>query len=120
MQSVEFDWNGATYSITEDQVFEVVAELEEVITLSELAAMEDKIKFNKLASAFTVVLSFVGVPAKQVDVYRALMNDVRNGGENELKLVMTVVTTLVNILMGGSPEAEETTGDAKKKTKGNL
>jgi hypothetical protein len=113
-KSIKLQWKGQEYLISEREVFEVAGEIEEVVTIGELAEMAKRPKFVKLSRAYAVMLKFAG--AKNVtaqDIHSEIMGAIKGKSADDTKLVLfSAIESLMTILMDGAPEAD---GDDKGK-----
>jgi hypothetical protein len=113
-KSIKLEWQGAEYFVGESEVFELAGEIEEVVTLGDLARMKDSPKFVKLSKAYAVMLKFAGaqnVTAQQVHAH--IMASIKGASEDaKMSVLLTAVSTLMEILMDGAPE--QASGDGGK------
>jgi hypothetical protein len=106
-QRIELEWKGKSYVIREEQAFALGEELEDIVTITELAAMGDKPKFYKLSRAYAAIITFAGGHATPAEVHGAIMDGVKAGESAGADVVMTVVNTLISILMDGAPDGDD-------------
>lgn len=112
MKTISFEWNGKALHITESEAFEIGERIEEIVTLTEIAEMDERPKFRKLARAFCEMITFAGGTATPREVHQALMAQVKDGDSDFL---MAAIQCLVEILMDGAPEGGEDNQDGGKK-----
>lgn len=105
MPNIKLTWAGKDYTIPEKKAFEVGDEIEDVLTLYELAAMSEKPKFHKLARCFAIMLRCAGCKVSDRDVHSEMMRQVRTGAGEEM-VAANAVNALMAILLDGAPEAE--------------
>lgn len=119
--SVKLTWRGKDYIIAESDVFEVAGEIEEVVTLADLAAMAQSPKFVKLSKAYAVMLKYAGaknVTAQQV--HSEIMAGIKGKGDAEIKEVLfSAIEALMHILMDGAPMDVQGDDGGKQKAGGS-
>ena len=103
MASITLTWKGKTYTIPEKKAFEVGDQIEDILTLSELAAMAERPKFHKLARCFAVMLRFAGCRVSDMEVHSQMMTQIKNGAQEDL-VAANAVAALMAVLMDGAPE----------------
>ena len=112
MPNIKLTWNGKDYTIPEKKAFEVGDQIEDILTLSELAAMATRPKFHRLARCFGVMLRFAGCKVSDREVHSQMMTQIKNGQEEDL-VAANAVSSLMAVLMDGAPEDEG--GDSSEK-----
>ena len=114
MRLAEIEWNGETFTIKEDDVFRACDAVEEVITLGELGQMSSdfqKIKFAKLAAAYSALLVELGANVTPKDVHQEFQRALcENRQGDKVKLALEAINWLTQILLSGVPESEGDTG----------
>lgn len=68
MGDIVLTFRGETYRVPETKAFELGAEVEEVVTLSEIATWGQNPKFFKIARACGVMLRFAGARVSDTEV----------------------------------------------------
>lgn len=94
-QDFQLSWRGRSYTIPANKMMQVIARIEDHITLGELAKFQqDKgtLPFAKLSNAFAEVINFAGGQVDAQDVYSGLCG---GGAEDEQKIVGTAVSALL-------------------------
>lgn len=115
MAAITLEWDGKSYSISENEAFEVGERIEEIVTLSELAAMGEKPKFFKLARCYAEMLNFAGANVTPRSVHDRMMNEIKQFESSEqAQVIAGIVGSLIAVLMDGAPETQQ--DDAKKKS----
>ena len=112
MKAIKIEWKGQPLIITESETFELGEEIEEVITLNELAEMADKPKFRKLAKCYSIMINFAGGASTPAEIYSLMMDQIKGDSEATELLIAEAVSTLIEILMDGAPADD---GDDEKK-----
>ena len=113
---VEFTWGDKTYKVPPDKVLQLIAVIEEHITIEELTT--GKFPRAKIAQAFTAALRFAGAFPQVDQVYAALFN------VEDARRIMQTVDALLSVMippeslkkMIAAPPAGGTTPAKKKKT----
>ena len=116
MKKITIEWAGETYTIKESDAFAVGEMIEEIIPLTELAAMKDHPKFHKIARCYSVMINYAGGNTTPGYVHSAMMKEIKaaDGTETQGLLAITALAILMEFLMDGAPEFD---GDDGKKTK---
>lgn len=70
-EEVRVEWQGKEHVIPSGMLLRCIAQVEDVLTLGELAEMQRKgrLKFVQLSTAFAVVLRYAGVAVSDEEVY---------------------------------------------------
>ena len=105
MANITMTWRGKEYTIPEKKVFEVGDQVEDVLTLGDLAAMGLKPKFHKLAKCFGVMLRFAGCKVSDREVHSEMMRQIRESGD-EQSVASNAVDALWTVLLDGAPEGD--------------
>jgi hypothetical protein len=101
-QDIELEWGGRKYVIPSNKVMQVIARIEDVVTLAELHKFgaKEAAPLAKIAMAFGSVLRFAGANVEDQDVYAGLFTgDTRE----DQKRVIGSITTLLAMML--PPEA---------------
>jgi hypothetical protein len=110
MRSVDLTFRGRAWSIPADRAFQVAERVEEIVTLSEIAAWGRAPKFTKLARVYGEMLRFAGCKVSDADVYAEMMAEMKamagSGDKDAAQDMMAVaaVRALFDVLMDGAPE----------------
>ena len=93
---VVLGWDGADYVIPAERVLGAIATVEQVITLSEIAAYHQRgtAPMAKLAQAFGCVLRYAGAKVGDDEVYAGMLR----GGDSQAVAVSSVTTLLQMML----------------------
>ena len=109
-QDVNLQWQGKEHTIKANSVMRVIAEVEQIISVAELAGKRPPVA--RIAEAYTMALSFVGVTVDQEEVYEALFDD---GGAAIQGAVMGLIMLMVPPKKYQTKQAnEQAVEDAKK------
>jgi hypothetical protein len=93
-EPVTLKWDGVEYTVPQDKMMEVIARIEEHVTLDEVhGAMNGNIKRVKLARAFGSVLRFAGAKLTDEDVYAGMFK--LGVGNVVLSSVITLMALMV-------------------------
>lgn len=112
MANIKLTWKGKDYTIPEKKAFEVGDEIEDVLTLYELAAMGKRPKFHKLARCFGIMLRFAGCKVSDREVHSEMMTQIKSGAGEDM-VAANAVNALMAVLLDGAPEGD---GDSPEKT----
>jgi hypothetical protein len=93
---VGLGWDGADYTIPPNRVLGAIAEIEQVITLSEIAAYHQRgtAPMAKLAQAFGTALRYAGAKVDDDEVYAGMIR----GGDSQ-SVAIASVTTLLQMML---------------------
>lgn len=97
---IKIDWKGQSLTISDNEIFAVGAEIEEIVTLPELVAMAQKPKTFKLAEAYAAMINFAGGSATKQDVHKAMMAEMAGGDGHQS--ASDAINTLLTIIMDGA------------------
>jgi len=103
MANITLTWKGKAYTIPEKKAFEVGDEIEDVLTLYELAAMGERPKFHKLAKCFGIMLRFAGCKVSDRDVHSEMMRQIKDGAGEDM-VAANAINALMAVLLDGAPE----------------
>lgn len=90
-KSHKLTWNGETATLRASNAFRLADAIEEHVTFGELSVMRidpTKIRFGKLAAAYSALLAEVGIAASIEEVHVEFTSSVRGGDKGE-KLTLT-------------------------------
>ena len=127
-EKIVIEWQGEKYVIPENEVFEAVEKLEEVVTFGQLDGLARNLATAKIARAMSVLLDHAGASNCSPSDVRKWMTDsvkamlvatVKTGQAPEQEEVRRaffgqVVQLLGSVLMDGAPEIEEDDPEPKK------
>jgi len=105
-EPVTLTWKGADYTVEADRVMMLIAKIEDVITLGEVAS--GKPPFAKIAFAYAEALNYAGATVNSEEVYISLFGDKGMG-------MTTAVANLLSMMM--PPEALRQAEPEKKPKK---
>lgn len=95
-EEVGLTWEGREYVIPADGVLRVIAKVEDVITLGELAVAQKRIPLAKLATAYGVMLRAAGADVTDEQVYSGMF---ANGGKDMPRRAMQAALTLQALMI---------------------
>jgi len=112
MGNITLKFKGEEYTIAESQAFEAAEQVEDVLTISEIAAMQANPKFVKIAKCFGVLLRFAGCKVSDRDVHSEMMAEVMKMSEDDATeakemLAAQAIGSLMAVLLDGAPEDDE-------------
>lgn len=114
MPKIEIDWQGKSYTIKEDEAFEVAERIEDIMPLSELSRPE-RLNTRRLARCFAEMINFAGGRVTGAEVHAEFMAGLKDATKQDKENVLAeAVLTLVAVLMDGMPEIEGDSGGEKK------
>jgi hypothetical protein len=127
-QKIVIEWQGEKYVIPENEVFEAVEKLEEVVTFGQLDYLARNLATAKIARAMSVLLDHAGADKCSPSEVRQWMTDsikamlqeaVRTGKAPDPQdvrkaLFAEIVSLLGSVLMDGAPEVQEDDPAPKK------
>ena len=127
-QKIVIEWQGAKYVIPENEVFEAVEKLEEVVTFGKLDYYRQNLATAKIARGVSVLLDHAGAPNcspsdvrdwMTASIKQMLVDAVKTGKaptheEAKKAFYGEVVHLLSSVLMDGAPEVEEDDPAPKK------
>ena len=127
-QKIVIEWQGEKYVIPENEVFEAVEKLEEVVTFGQLDHLARNLATAKIARAMSVLLDHAGADNCSPSEVRQWMTEsikamlaeaVKTGQAPDPDAVKKavfaeVVSLLGSVLMDGAPEVEEDDPAPKK------
>jgi len=112
MRAIEFEFLGKPYSIPAKRAFQIGEQIEEIISLAEIANWQARPRMFKLARAVSALIRFAGGRITDEAVMDAMMqgDDAEAAQENAMAAISAVVTALTG---GGKGDAS---GPAPEKT----
>ena len=127
-QKIVIEWQGEKYVIPENEVFEAVEKLEEVVTFGQLDYLARNLATAKIARAMSVLLDHAGasncgpgeVRKWMTDSVKAMLVEAMKTGQSpdsasvQKAFFGQVVSLLGDVLMDGAPEVEEDDPAPKK------
>lgn len=109
MAAIPLQFRGQDYLLPEERAFAIGEEIEDIVTLQEIAAWGAKPKFHKMARCYGVLLRAAGCRVDDRDVFSDMMAELKEGGS---VVAVVAINGLLSVLMDGAPEASD--GDEKK------
>jgi hypothetical protein len=109
---IDLEWGGVKYIISDTQTFKVAGDVEDIITLADLGGLAANPKFTKIAAVYGLMLRSAGARVKDSEVWESITAQMKSGA-GDSSVVITAISTLVEILMNGAPEGG---GDGKKES----
>lgn len=110
-RTITLKFRGETYTVPESKAFALGAEVEEVVTLAEIASWGKHPKFFKIARAFGVMLRFAGCKVSDADVKAeidaSMMRAVGEGSDKldvEQMFAIMAVEQLQAVLFNDAPQ----------------
>lgn len=102
MADLVLTWKGEEIVIPEERAFVIGEQVEDIVTLAEIATWASNPRMFKLARAFATMLRFAGKRVSDRQVHDAIMG---RDGDQEAAAVQAAaaMTGLVEVLMGGAP-----------------
>lgn len=76
-EKITFTWGGQDYVLPAESVLRTIAQVEDVITLGELAPRPGRLPLAKISIAFGIALRAAGVRVTDEEVYNAMFGDAR-------------------------------------------
>ena len=127
-QKIVIEWQGEKYVIPENEVFEAVEKLEEVVTFGQLDYIARNLATAKIARAMSVLLGHAEAPnCSPSDVRRWMTDSIKEMLSDAVKtgkapdpdavkkaFFAEVVSLLGDVLMDGAPEVQEDDPAPKK------
>lgn len=120
MNKITIKWAGETYTVPDKNVFELGERIEDIMSLADLAKLSESPNFRRIARCYAEMINFAGGHVTAQEIHSAMMAQLKGASDDDrMSVIMSAVTTLVEILMDGAPE-EITDGgvDDGKKNKG--
>jgi hypothetical protein len=96
---VKLKWGEREYTIAPDDMLRCIAKVEDVITLAELHAFQQReaLPYAKLAMAFAIMLQHAGAQVTEMDVYDAMFRN--EPGTDRRELAMRAVRQLLVLMI---------------------
>lgn len=115
MPNIKIEWAGREYVISENEAFEIGEKIEDIISLADLSKMAESPNFRRIARCYAEMINFAGGMVTPVEIHSAMMDQLKGGDDkNQLALATAAISVLMEILMDGAPETEDTVTDVKK------
>lgn len=111
MRAVTMQWRGAEYIIPANKAFQIGEEVEDIVTLAEIAQWGARPKMHRLARCYATMLRFAGCKVADATVFDDMMSAKEDAGGQ--LLAVQAIAALAELLTGGAPEGE---GDMPEKT----
>jgi len=96
---VIFGWGGNDYTVPAERVLGLVAEIEEVITFTDLIATKDRPNLSKLARAYSAALRYAGAKISDEEVYQGLF---KPGGAVFLEMQKAIIVLMAIMMPPGA------------------
>lgn len=106
-QDVTFEWKDEQYIVKGNQVFRLIAELEEVITIAEI--VNGCQSMTKISAAYAVCLNFAGAKVSSEEVYEALF------GSDSISPIEYLQSLIDIVIPPKKLQVEQKEDDSKKK-----
>ena len=98
------EWQGKTYTIPDDEAFDVGEKVEEVFPLTLLATMRAAPQFHKIARAYAAMLNHAGADVTPRQVHLHIMAGLAGADEGaRLAAAQAALTSIVAVLTDGMP-----------------
>lgn len=93
-EPVELSWAGRDFTIPSDRVMGAIAVVEEVVTLAELAGMQEtnKISLSKIAKAYASLLRYAGAQVTWEEAYKSMFT---GGQQNAVAAVSVLLYMMI-------------------------
>jgi hypothetical protein len=113
MQDVTFSWKGAEYKVEAREVLPLIAKVEEIITLGELADASNtgKVPLAKLSKAFGVALRYAGAKVTDEEMYVGMFENASAGMAAARSAIMALIGMMI------PPEYLQERRESKKKVR---
>lgn len=115
MTGIVLNWKGVDYTIPASKAFAVGEQVEDVLSMADIAAMGTSPKFFKIARAFGVMLRFAGCKVSDDEVHREITASLMQAGKvgsAEQVFAAEALRQLSAVLTMGMSEAVGDTADA--------
>lgn len=110
MRAVSMSWRGVEYTIPATSAFKIGEEVEDIVTLAELAQWGTRPKMHKLARCYGTMLRFAGCKVADATVFEDMMS--ASADASGQLVAAQAIAALAELLTGGAPEGA---GDAPEK-----
>lgn len=103
MREISIKFKGVTYTISENRAFQIGEQVEEIISLRDIATWQEKPRMFKLARAIGAMLRFAGAKAKDQEVLDELTtgDDASGAQSNATEAMSSLISLLTNGAQGG-------------------
>ena len=98
MRAVEMTWRGKAFTIPANRAFEIGEQVEDIVTLAEVASWGSRPKMFKLAKCYGAMLRFAG--AKVADV--TILEEITPVEGRQQEAAAQAVNALVDLLLSGA------------------
>lgn len=109
MPAIRLTFKGQEYLIPADRAFRAGAQVEDVVSLAEIASWGARPRFFKIAEAYGTLLRFAGAEVTDEDVHAEMMaglsRSAASGVAEEIPAALAI-NALMACLMGGAPMPE--------------
>jgi len=106
MRAVNMRWRGKDYTIPATQAFQIGEQIEDIVTLAEIAQWGQRPKMHKLARCYATMLRFAGCKVADSVVFDEIMAAKEDVDGN--LAAAQAISALAELLTGGSPEGDGT------------
>lgn len=106
MADIVLKWKGAEFRIPDKRAFEIGEQVEDIVTLTEIASWGTSPKFFKIAKCFGAMLRFAGCRVSDAEVHKEMMAGVKAGTMAEDLVAAQAIAGLIAVLMDGAPDGE--------------
>lgn len=93
-QPINLKWKGEEYEVAPDRVMQLIAKVEDVITLSEVYTYSQRgaAPVAKIAMAYGVALRYAGAKVRDDEVYQGLFAE---GGEGAIPAALNALLSMM-------------------------
>lgn len=110
MRAVKMQWRGKDYTIPANKAFEIGEQVEDIVTLSEVAAWGNRPKMFKLAKVYGTMLRFAGCKVADTTV----LEEITPVQGKEQDAAAAAIAALVDLLLSGAKASDEEASAPKK------
>lgn len=110
MRAVNMHWRGKDYNIPANRAFEIGEQVEDIVTLAEVATWGNRPKLFKLAKVYGAMLRFAGCKVADTTV----LEEITPGQDGDQNAAAGAVTALVDLLLSGAKTSKDEAETPKK------
>lgn len=114
MRGVRFPFKGVEYHVPAERAFALGEQIEDIVTLTEIASWGKAPKLFKLARCFAAIIRFAGGKVTNEEVHEEMMDQIKSGGAGSDLIAAQAISALIAILMNGAPEGDGEADEAPK------